>query len=317
MLNRSFQRELEKGLPSSLYYIWSGEECFLDDIRLSVMDRVLGEAERDFNLDIFDPSADINAVIDAVNTLPFAAPRRLVIIRDFDRLKADQVRAILRSFDGIPPTTCAVVLAGKAPKAAWKAGWSVFPVNIHDREIPAWLKAAASKKGIRLSTDAVNYLIENIGFEPGMLLAELDKIVTAGIKSVTARDLAGDTGMMREFTPFELVDALIAGNKGRVFRILNEIFSRNAMEAVSIIGVLNWHFRQFYLLWRGKGRRLPRMNERTFRSLSKHLNRYREEDFGRIFSFLHDADVGVKSSGRPDLVVDLLMLRLLQKRTSI
>jgi len=316
MQNKSFQRELEKGLPSSLYYIWSGEECFLDDVRRSVIDRVLGDAERDFNLDIFDPSSDANLAIDAVHTLPFAAPRRLVIIRDFDRFKADQARAVLKGFEDIPQTTCVVVLANKAPKAAWKAGWSVFPINIYDREIPGWLRATASKRGVRLSADAVNYLIENVGFEPGPLLAELDKIVTTGKKTVTARDLAGDTGMMREFPPFELVDALIDGNRERVFRILNEMFARNAMEAVSILGVLNWHFKQFYLLWRGKGRRLPRMNEKTFRTLSKHLHRYGEDDFRRIFRYLHEADVGVKSSGRPELVVDLLMLRLLQKGIS-
>ena len=119
--------------------------------------------------------------------------------------------------------------------------------------------------------------------------------------------------MTRKYSSFDLVDALIAGKKTRAFLVLKNLLSENAYEAPVILGTLNWHFRQFYRLWANRGARPPKMREGTYRALQKHLPSYNEEAFLRIFRILHETDLGIKASGRPEIVLELLLIRLLER----
>lgn len=312
MLNKSFLKEIEEGLPAPLYYVWSEEGCFLDDA-LSRITEVITEPETaDFNSDIFDPSPDAQTIIDAASTLPFMAQRRLVVVRDFHQFPAAAVKRLIAFFNNPSETTCLVVLSRKAAKASWKADWKVYSLNIREGEIPAALKRFGARKGITLTDDAVSQLIEFLGTDMGLLFMEVEKLALSGQKTVSGRDVAASTSMTRKFTSFDLIDSLIGGQKTRVFRILNTMFERNAMEAPVILGTLNWHYKQFYSLWLNKGKRPLKMREKTYRSLVKYVSVFRENDFYQIFRNLHEADIAIKTSGRPGLSLEVLMIRLLQ-----
>ena len=85
------------------------------------------------------------------------------------------------------------------------------------------------------------------------------------------------------------------------------------MEAPIILGTLNWHYKQFYSLWLNKGVKPGKMREKTFRSLKRHLASFSEIHFRHIFQSLHEADLGIKTSGRPELEIEVLLIKLLQK----
>ena len=85
------------------------------------------------------------------------------------------------------------------------------------------------------------------------------------------------------------------------------------MEATVILGTLNWHFKQFYTLWLNRGKRPIKMRTKTYNILRKHLASFNENDFFRIFESLHEADLRIKTSGRPGLVLEVLLIKLLQR----
>ncbi|KPK01184.1 MAG: hypothetical protein AMK71_06560 [Nitrospira bacterium SG8_35_4] len=313
MLNNAFLKEIENGLPAFLYYVWSEEGCFLDDALARITEAVTEPGSADFNSDIFDSSSGVQAIIDAASTLPFMTQRRLVVIRDFHQFSAAAVKQLIAFFNKPVESTCLVVFSQKAAKAAWKAEWKIYSLNIRDREIPAALKNFGARKGIILTDDAVGHLVEFVGNDIGLLFMEVEKLALSGHKTITGKDVAASTSMMRKFTSFDLIDSLIAGQKTRVFRILKTMFERNAMEAPVILGTLNWHYKQFYTLWLNKGKRPLKMREKTFRALAKYVSAFRENDFYQIFRNLHEADVAIKTSGRPGLSLEVLMIKLLQK----
>ena len=314
MLNKTLLAEIEKGLPSPLYYVWSAESCFLEDALSRFVEVVIASHPADFNYDTFEPSTPVQEIINSASTLPFMAPRRLVVVKDFQEFKAPAVKALKKYLDSPSDTTCMLILSRKAARATLKVKWKSIGLNIKEWEIPAWLRQAAAAKGLKLSNDAVEYLIEFVGFEIGMLLMELEKLALSGKKAITGEDIRATTGMMRKYTTFDLVDSIIAGQKSRAFRILKTMFGGSSMEAPVILGTLNWHYTQFYSLWLNKGKRPARMREKTFRGLSKYLPSYTEDSFFNIFQSLHEADIGVKTSGRPELVIELLLIKLIQKR---
>jgi DNA polymerase III delta subunit len=313
MLNKTLQKELEKGLPGPIYYLWSEESCFLDDALAEIPGAVIPSGSTDFNYDVFDSSSNIPEILDTLSTLPFMAPRRLVVLKDFNQLAASVVKSLMSYFNDPSESTCMVVASQKAPKKSLKVDWKVFSLNIRDSDIPAWLRHAAMNKGIKLTGDAVDSLIEYVGYDVGLLLMEVEKLTLSGKSTVTGKDIVSTTSMMRKYSTFDLLDSLIAGQKSRAFRIMKTIFGGSPYEAPAILGTLNWHYKQFYLLWQNKGKRPMKMREKTYRALMKYVPLFKEGDFFTIFQSLHEADVGIKTSGRPELVMDILLIKLLQK----
>jgi DNA polymerase-3 subunit delta len=313
MLNKTLQKEFETGLTAPLYYLWSEEGCFLEDALSGFVKTVIASGPMDFNYDVFDSSSNPQEVVDAASTLPVMARRRLVVLKDFHGLSASAIQVLTPYLNDPSDTTCLVVLSQKAPKAALKFSWKVYSLNIKEWDIPAWLRNFAAGKGIKLSGDAVDMLIEFVGYDIGLLIAEVEKLALSGGGTVTGKDVISSTSMTRKYTSFDLVDTLIAGQKTRAFRILKTMLSGNAFDAPVILGTLNWHFKQFYSLWRNKGKRPAKMREKTYRTLVEYLPSFKEDDFFRIFQSLHEADLGIKTSGRPGLVLEILLIRLLQK----
>jgi len=313
MLNKSLQKELDNCLPDPLYFLWSEENCFLEEAISQCVDTVLASGPLDFNYDVFDASSDPQQSIDAACTLPVMVRRRLVVLKDFHQFSASAVGVIRPYFSDPSETTCMVICSQKAPKVSLKFSGKVFSLNIKEGEVPLWLKQTAAVRGVTLTGEAVELLIECVGYNIGLLLMELEKLTLSGSRTVTGRDIMASTSMMRKYTSFDLVDTLIAGQKTRAFRILKTMLSGNAFDAPVILGTLNWHFKQFYTLWLHKGKRPLKMRERTYRTLMKYLPCFNEEDFFNIFKSMHEADVGIKTTGRPAIVLEMLLIRLLQK----
>lgn len=313
MLNKALRKEFENGLPGAVYYLWSSEGWFLEDALSKFIETVIGSGPMDFNYDIFYPSSGTQEIIDAASTLPFMARRRLVVLKDFHQFNASAVKALMPYFKEPPEAACMVVLSGKAPRASMKAGWKVFPLNISENEIPAWLKHAAAGKGIKLTGDAIDHLIEFVGYDTGLLMMEIEKLSLSGNVTISGKDILSSTSMMRKYTPFDLIDSVIAGQRTRAFRILKTILSGSGMEAPVVLGTLNWHYKQFYSLWLNKGKRPVKMRQKTYGILVKYIPSLKEEDFFSIFQSLHEADMGIKSSGRPELELEVLLIKLLQK----
>jgi DNA polymerase-3 subunit delta len=313
MLNKTLSREFDNGLPGPLYYMWSEESCFLEDALFKSVEIVIASGPKDFNYDIFDPSAEPQGILDAASTLPFMAQRRLVVLKDFHQFPASVIKKIMPYLNSPSESTCMLVLSHKAPKASLKVNWKTYSLNIKEPDVPKWLKHTAAKKGIQLADDAVDYLIEFVGHDIGLLLMEVEKLALSGNKRITGKTIMSTTSMMRKYTPFDLLDSLIAGRKSRAFTILKTMLGGNAMEAPVIVGTLNWHFKQFYSLWLNRGKRPMKMRTNTYRALVKHLTSFNESDFYRIFRSLHEADLRIKTSGRPELVLEVLLIKLLQK----
>jgi len=313
MLNKTLLKEIEKGLPGPVYYLWSEESLFLEDSLARCIETVIDPVNADFNYDVFYPSSDPQEILDAASTLPFMTQRRLVVIRDFNQFKAPAVKALTPYFDDPSESTCMIILSQKAPKKALKFKGKTFPLNIREHDIPAWLKQTAARKNVKLTNDAVDSLIEFVGYDIGLLMMEVEKLALSGSGTITGKDIVSSTSMMRTFTPFDLLDSLISGQKTRSFRILKTMFSGSSMEAPIILGTLNWHYKQFYSLWLNNGKRPAKMREKTFSSLKSHLPSFRQRHFLHIFQSLHEADLGIKTSGRPELEIEVLLIKLLQK----
>lgn len=317
MLNEKFHKELKKGLPNFLYFLWSKESFFLEEALAEATDVVIASHQKDFNYDVFYPSASPREILDTALTLPFLAPRRLVVLKDFHEFSKPQIEVLNSYFKKPCETTCMLILSNKEPESDLNIVRYIYPLRIKESDIPAWLKEAADKKGIKLSKEAVDYLIESVGHDVGALVMEIEKLTLSGVKTIEGKDVISSTGMMRGYIPFDLVDALIAGKKTKALRILKTLIEGRTFDAPAVLGTLNWHYREFYRLWESKGKRPLKMREATFRTLLKYLSYFTQECFYKIFQNLHEADLEIKTSAKPELALEILLLKLLQIRDEV
>lgn len=312
MLNEKFYRELKKGLPNPFYFLWSNEIFFLEEALAEAIEVVIASHQKDFNYDVFYPSASPQEILNAASTLPFLAPRRLVVLKDFHQFSTSQIGALTPYFKRPCESTCMLILSLKEPKLNIDVALNVYSLRIREKDIPVWLKKMAVKKGIKMTESAVEYLIESVGPDIGLLAMELEKLSLSGLKTIEGKDIISSTSMTRDYISFDLVDALIAGQKTRAFRILKALIEGRPADAPAVLGALNWHYRQFYTLWENKGKRPLKMKDTTFRTLLKYLPSYTRESFCEIFQSLHETDLRIKTSVRPELALEILLIRLLQ-----
>src|SRR5258706_15796878 len=88
--------ELREGEPGPLYLLY-GKERFLVDRAVDLLrQRVLDPRTRDFNYELFHgKDGRAAAIVQAARTLPMMARRRLVLVRDLDEMKADEMAQLV------------------------------------------------------------------------------------------------------------------------------------------------------------------------------------------------------------------------------
>jgi DNA polymerase III delta subunit len=312
MLNEKLNSEIKKGLPEPIYYIWGKDNFFLEETLSRLADAFWGSSRNDFNYDVFYASSNPQDILNAVYTVPFLTPRRLVILKNFHEFPKAHVKAVAEYIKKPSDSTCLVILSRSEPEKKFDISQHVYPLVIRESDIPLWLKQTAARKGFEISETAIECLIESVGSDIGMLASEINKFEFAGLKKIDDKEVLASTGVTRGYLPFDLVDALIAGQKARAFRILKSLVEHRISDAPAVLGSLNWHYRQFYSLWENKGKRPLKMRTSTYKALVKHLPSFTQKDFSDIFQTLHEADIGMKTTGRPEPILEISLIKLLR-----
>ncbi|TAN39663.1 MAG: DNA polymerase III subunit delta [Nitrospirae bacterium] len=296
MSYRAFLDEAAKGLPSRNYLL-SSSEPFLHSEAAAVIKALVPDAERDFNLQVYDllnlkdSSLTLDQILDELNTVPFFSGKKHVLMDNSHKLLKKDLQKLERYLQHPPESTVLVLMYEGAVKKEAKEllkGLKQISLDIKEDEIPVWLKAKAEGRGIQLSREAIDYLIGTIGSDLGLLSSELEKCSLIGKPQVEKEDIAGIIEGKRSYNAFALIDAIRARDRDAVFRIYRIL--RETEEPYSLLGALNWQYSRF-------------VAEKN----SPQDRRY----YCEVFRELNRADRDIKSSGSP-YPMELLLVKLLQ-----
>lgn len=287
---KRFQQELGQGLPAPVYLFHSTESFLLYEVLSALRERSAGDGG--FNFDVYDSkspddTAPMEQIVDLLNTLPFLASRRTVVIKNVQKLPKKEL-AKLEGYLRAPSPAALLVLLheGTTPKlfdAALLKGVATIALELTERELPAWITAQAKKKGLQLTGEAVDYMIGVVGTDLGMLAAEIEKLSFLGAAStLTLADIKGMFYAGAEQSAFDLVNALRRRDRREVFRILVQV-SRD-QDPQMLLGALNYHYARHYA---------------------------GQAEGAEVFGLLHEADLALKSSHK--FVLEELLVKLLRR----
>ncbi len=288
-----FINEFNKGLSSPVFSLFA-EDPFLLKEAYFMVSASIPESGREFCFDAFDlkdsdEPLTFEQMLDILNTLPFGAERRTVIIENIQDLLKKDLPALERYVSSPSDCSLLIMLHKGEPKAHFREilkKTRQISLVIRPQDFPAWVKEKAKKKGLAISDTAIDYLIGVIGPEPGLISSELEKFSLLGKERLETKDIAGLIRGNSDYDVFDLVNALKARDIEKVFKIAKII--QEFQEAYSLLGAINWHYTRMYQKERG-----------------------RSDYYTKVFELLNEADYRIKSSGGA-FPIEYLLIRLLQ-----
>ena len=212
----------------------------------------------EMNIARFDGRAglEFEALNNAVNAMPFLAPRRVVVLmHPIPALNSPETRKkILDLFEQAQPTTKIVLAEFEELKSGhWLMKWAqagsralIRMYNLPKRwEMPRWVESEAKKQGGRIEPDAAVLLSERVGEDTSIAAQELTKLLTYinFDRPISVLDVERVSILSAQGSVFELVDALGQGDGKKAQHTLHQLLEDE--EALEFWGMV---IRQFRLL---------------------------------------------------------------------
>ena len=282
------------------------------------------------------PQTELADVLDELFTLPFFSRRRLVIVEDADTFVTKH-RKELEAYVEKPSTTGILLLQVKQwtattrlAKLVEKAGLPIDCAALRDKDtarIVSWLiQYARSHCDARLDTGAANLLVELVGIEVGILVAEVEKLaVYAGTsKRIEREDVAKMVGAGRVETIWKALDAATTGQAAEASVHLDNLLGAGEVPT-PMLAAMSASLIKIHHAGRLRAARLdhdeacriagipPFAIEKT-RKQHAHLGPRRSD---RLPATLLRADLDIKGGTTldPRVVLELLFVSLSQPRT--
>jgi DNA polymerase-3 subunit delta len=234
---KSFADSVKSGSIRSLYALEGPEEYLARAALNALRAAILPAGLESINETVLD-NPPIDELINAVETLPAFAERRLVFVRAMDIFTVDRVRdsqarsdALAEYLPRVPDSACVVfrvpINADKrrsALKALLAEAAVVSCAPPSDYEIGLFVCREAKVRGSSIDARTAAFLIDWSGRDLIRLAGELDKLCAyrAG-QSIRVEDIEALAIRTEESTVFQWLDALIDGNAASSLSILDAL----------------------------------------------------------------------------------------------
>lgn len=319
--------QIDKGVLSPAYLLTGEETYFIDRALAKLVDKALEGAPRDFNLDVFygkDSKAD--EVAAQASTLPMMADRRVVVVKEADRLR--DIAPLKAYMDSPCPETVMVLVAANADKAkerslsdALKNGGTVVHFyHPFDSELNRWIKLLAKEAGYAIDDKAADYLKDVLEGNLALIESELNKVYNfiGERKAVTLDDVKESVGNFGLPLVFDLIDATASKKPAKSIEVLSKLL-RDGEQPLMLLGMMASHWRRLMAAKEmaaagdseeqiAKAMRLNFANKKGF------LYQLKGQDMAGLegaFGLFRRADAAMKGSAlTPGMVIEQLVLEL-------
>ena len=322
------RREVAGGRIQPLY-LFEGPEQYLQEQALRLLYDSVDEGLRVFNVTKFSIGSDNGAgskttaamAVDAANQMPMMSSRRIVVIRELDKIREDELELVLAYLKSPAPTTTMVFQAvaldrrRKLTGALIKACTVVTFALLEEGGARRWAQDRLKLRGCSIEPEALNLLIGLTGTGLTRLANELEKLAAYAdggvIKSATVQELVTRAS---EHNNWELWSAIYSRDRKRALRLMERLLDDS--DALPILGALASLYRRLLtgkqLLEGGAstqeiGRATGQWND-SFQAL---LRRSSRAELVRAMRRIAEVDDAIKNSqATPRLLMQYLIVEL-------
>ncbi len=306
------KKTAQSGKPLGVYVIFGEDKFLLAKECEKLLNSLLAPDERAMAL--YEPraeSAQISDVLDELRTLPFLAPKRVVLIKDAEPFVKEYAEHLEKYLDDPSPSGVLIMTATtwdkrkRLHKKLQPTGGLIEVARMYSNQLPAYVASYAQQThGIRLDAQCSRFLVELVGDDPGRLCSEADKlaIFVAPKKVVTPNDIEQLIGKNRMFDAFGVIDAINVGQIGPAIGRLRKMFQSDKSAEFSVVGAFGYHFRRLF-----RAKAMIAKGTSPQQAAAKSGVRFKQQEFinqlnqmslpqlGHIMAELGQIDFGLKS----------------------
>jgi DNA polymerase-3 subunit delta len=282
-------------------YLLSGESFLADE----TLERVRAdEKTEDLSEVALDATSTVPELLEAVGTASLFGDRRLVIVRDADDLKKDQVEALTSYLDSPNPDTVLVLVSAgktKLDAIAKRVGAVVTLDAPKGRRLVSWLRERARGMKLKLDDRGGWALVDAVGTELRDLDSALAQLATQKGEgaSISATDVRRMFPRHADERSFAFTDAVGERRLSDAMTALRRLLDQGD-EPLAVFGVLVAHLRRLLRVRRladhgsravGEALGMP---EWRAEKMAKQARSYREEELVAALGIMADADIDMK-----------------------
>lgn len=216
---------------SPIYILMGEEPYFIDKLTDLLEATVLSEDEKFMNFGLhFGKDCQIREIINEARQYPTMSQLRLVMVKEAQTIDRKTELDLLEHYVAKPMPSTVLVIAYKYGtidgRKKWlsqasKTGIVFNSEKLRDYNLPPFIENLARASKISMEPEAVEMLAEFIGTDLKLLESTVDKLKLqlGEKKTVTADIVAESVGISKDYSPFELVDALINRDAPKCYRI--------------------------------------------------------------------------------------------------
>ncbi len=323
MTEQEFEKQIKTGAFLPVYFFY-GEEPFLAErAGRRLMEKAVDQSMKDFNLNIYY-GADCKGteILDTSQTLPMFSERRVVLVKQVDKLPVATQEGLMPYLLNPSPETCLIFIAAKPDmrrkffaELKKQPGALEFK-KLYDNKLSPFINNEASLHGKKIDSAGAELLAFMVGNNLQELVSQIEKaaIYIGERHLIDINDIKTIVSQSKNFTAFEL--ARFIGDKDLTKAVATlQSMLQNGEEPIMIIGALASHFRR---IWRIRelldqkivaseiGKQL-KISPYFLPELLAQAKKYPVRELKEFFNRLYQGDVGIKTGALPSTVLHSLV----------
>lgn len=293
-------------------YVFYGDQYLLMDKAIQKLKEVLLSNSLELNFSVYyGDSALASEVVNNAKTYPMFSSKRLVVIKNAEKLSSKELKLVERYIIQPSPFTCLVLIFLEPKKPNLEINQHVGLVNftLDIKDIIENIKNMASSHGYNLTDEAVNTLISLVGEDLQDLESEINKLILFldDKKRIDSQDVERLTERIRFEDIYKLLNSIANRDKKNAVKVLMDLETKYEEP----LAILNSIIRRFRLIWRAKElmeRKVSRelmlkelkVSTGALYYIQEQAKNLQYADIKNILQILFEGDRAIKTSQIPD-----------------
>ncbi len=316
--------DLKKGKLTPIYYFFGEDSFSLDSALSSVEAAVEPLLSSDFDKEVFyGEDKSLDEVLDLALTFPFGSEKKIIVFKQFDKVRD---KKILKDYALAPADFTVLVLIHNGAianlslepyKTLLENNFIFEAKQLKGSALVDWLVSYTESKGKTLKRENAQVLVDMVGENRSMLETQLEKILLylKDTNEITIENIQAVSSSLKQFTIFDLQDALAEMDKPRVIEIAFNLLD-NGFETVFIVNMLTRYFTGLSKVTELKSKNMPDQEAARiigthpyyYRGYIKARTLYSDEKLIDVFRALLKADISIKTTNLDDKTLITILI---------
>jgi DNA polymerase-3 subunit delta len=251
----------------NVYFLYGDEELLMEKALDRLKELLSSQVDPDFNLEVLDASEEgVEHIIDSAETVPLMSPRRLVIVREVDKLSRKEQAVLADYIESPNPATVLVMVthfprpgeqrdSGRIRKIEGSELFSkargvgdtlkfTFGQRGKQQKLEGWIRDEFEKRGKSVSEEAQDLLLKTVGKQLRELEDAIERacLYSGDTSIISAKGIEMVTVPTADKAVFDFVDAVSDRRRDLSLYLFNGLI-RQGESPLRVFNMLLRHFR--------------------------------------------------------------------------